>query len=92
MDRRLDYFRYALLTVAMWYPTNFRMPTSFDNDPSVTLLNFMPQYQETFHQKYSGTNYLVFNYTYVTSLHNTVYIFIFVGVKFLWILWSLSHP
>lgn len=53
--RRLEtaHFRYAMLVVASWYPTDLPMPT-FGSDIGMTLLEFTPLYHKAFHSNYSG--------------------------------------
>ena len=55
--RRLEaaHFKYAVLSVASWYPGDIDTAVSFSPDLHSTLLEFTPRFQQAFHKKYSGT-------------------------------------
>ena len=65
MDRRRlehAHFRYAMLTVAQWYPGTFNVnKVLFTCDQSeTTLTEFTPLYLKAFYEKYSGV-YFIFD-------------------------------
>lgn len=54
--RRLEtaHFRYAMLVVAMWYPSDIGSEVKFAPDINETLLEFTPLYHLAFHRTHSG--------------------------------------
>lgn len=56
--RRLEaaHFKYAILNVTTWYPSDLSSEVIFSPDLQPTLLEFTPLYQQAFHKKYSGMN------------------------------------
>ena len=72
MDRRrleCAHIRFAILKVARWYPDCFTIENiMFSGNESITLQEFVPLYQKTFHQKYSGTTHSAYKAKYLDSV------------------------
>jgi hypothetical protein len=57
LDRRRlleAHFKYAILTVTLWYPELFQEPLVFLSNIRETLSHVTPEFQKAFHIHYSG--------------------------------------